>query len=86
MKVTKVTNKSALSLKVVATDGSIKPSTQSDAVTVTSAAGVSPYRPRLDSLLDVVEGENPEQGSTLVYDVETDTYVVKQLELDGGIF
>lgn len=86
MRVTKVSNKNAISLKVVATDGSIKPSTQADAVTVTTAAGVTTAQTRLDTLTDVVEGENPTEGSTLVYDVETDKYVVKQLELDGGIF
>ncbi len=84
--VTKVTNRNAINLKVVATGGSIKPSTQADAVTVTSASGVTPAQTRLDLLADVVEGESPTEGSTLVYDVETDTYVVKQLDLDGGTF
>ena len=85
-RVTKVTNRNAISLKVVATGGSIKPSTQADAVTVTSASGVSGAQTRLDSLFDVVEGANPAEGSTLVYDEDTDTYVVKQLDLDGGTF
>jgi hypothetical protein len=85
--VTKVTNRNAINLKVVATGGSIKPSTQADAVTVTSASGVTGgAATRLDALIDVVEGANPTEGSTLVYDVETDRYVVKQLELDGGTF
>jgi hypothetical protein len=84
--VTKVTNRNAINLKVVATGGSIKPSTQADAVTVTSAAGVTSAQTRLDTLTDVVEGANPTEGSTLVYDVETDKYVVKQLDLDGGTF
>jgi len=84
--VTKVTNRNAINLKVVATGGSIRPSTQADAVTVTSASGVNSVQTRLDALTDVVEGANPTEGSTLVYDVETDTYVVKQLDLDGGIF
>ncbi len=42
---------SALKIKVVATGGSIRPSTQADAVTVTSASGVVPAAAtRLDSL------------------------------------
>lgn len=86
MKVTKVSNKNAVSLKVVATNGSILPSTQANAVTVTSAAGVTTAQTRLDTLTDVVEGASPTEGSTLVYDVETDKYVVKQLDLDGGTF
>jgi hypothetical protein len=85
-RVTKVTNRNAVSLKVVATGGSIRPSTQADAVTVTSAAGVGAALTRLDTLTDVVEGVNPTEGDTLVYDEETDTYVVKQLNLDGGTF
>lgn len=80
MRVTKVSNKNAVSLKVVATNGSIQPSTQAGAVTVTTA------QTRLDTLTDVVEGASPTEGSTLVYDVETDKYVVKQLDLDGGTF
>lgn len=86
MRVTKVSNKNAVSLKVVATNGSIQPSTQAGAVTVTTAAGVTTAQTRLDTLTDVVEGASPTEGSTLVYDVETDKYVVKQLDLDGGTF
>lgn len=86
MRVTKVSNKNAVSLKVVATNGSIQPSTQAGAVTVTTAAGVTTAQTRLDTLTDVVEGASPAEGSTLVYDVETDKYVVKQLDLDGGTF
>ena len=74
---------SALKIKVVATGGSIRPSTQADAVTVTSASGVTASR--LDSLVDVVES-NPQNNSTLVYYSANDTYVVEQLNLDGGSF
>ena len=77
---------SALKIKVVATGGSIRPSTQADAVTVTSASGVVPAAAtRLDSLVDVVEG-TPTNNSTLVYYSANDTYVVQQLNLDGGSF
>jgi hypothetical protein len=74
---------SALKIKVVATGGSIRPSTQANAVTVTSASGVTASR--LDSLVDVVEG-TPTNNSTLVYYSANDTYVVEQLNLDGGSF
>ena len=81
----KTSNRTALSLKVVETSGSIKPSTQADAVTVTSAAGVTSAVTRLDSLVDVVES-TPANNSTLVYYSANDTYVVEQLNLDGGSF
>ena len=82
--VVKVNNRNALSLKVVETSGSIKTSTQADAVTVTAAA-VSGGATRLDSLVDIVES-NPQNNSTLVYYSANDTYVVEQLNLDGGSF
>ena len=48
---------------------------------------------RLDHMKDVVEGEMPPDGSTLVYDQQTDKYEVKKLDLgdidvdlDGGSF
>jgi hypothetical protein len=42
---------------------------------------------RLDSLLDVVgDNANTVAGSTLVYDPDTDRYIVKLLDLDGGSF
>jgi hypothetical protein len=82
---TLVNNRSALSIKVVSTNGSIKPSTSAQAVTVTSASGVSLASARLDALQDVIE-DSPTNGSTLVYDVTTDKYIVKQLDLDGGTF
>jgi len=84
VKVIKVNNKNALSIKVVETGGSIKPSTQADAVSVTSAAGVGTIS-RLDALIDVKES-NPTDNSTLVYYAANDTYVVEQLNLDGGSF
>ena len=40
---------------------------------------------RLDSLVDV-NASNETDNATLVYDFETDTYVVKQMDLDGGTF
>jgi hypothetical protein len=40
---------------------------------------------RLDSLNDV-NADNESNNATLVYDSTTDTYVVKQLDLDGGTF
>lgn len=40
---------------------------------------------RLDSLVDV-NASNETENATLVYDFETDTYVVKQMNLDGGTF
>jgi len=83
--VTKVNNRSAARIKVVSTNGSIKPSTSAQAVTVTSASGVSSTASRLDTLQDVIE-DYPTNGSTLVYDVTTDKYIVKQLDIDGGTF
>lgn len=80
-----VNNRSAMQLKVVATSGSLRPSAAAEAVTVTSASGISSAGARLDRLQDVVE-DNPSNGSTLVYDLATDTYIVKQLDLDGGLF
>ena len=54
--------------------------------------GASNYD-RLDHLKDVVEGMMPEDGSTLVYDQQTDKYEVKKIsienidgDLDGGNF
>ena len=41
---------------------------------------------RLDQLLDVVEPDNAPQGSVLVYQADTDKYVVQQINLDGGTF
>ena len=41
---------------------------------------------RLDTLADVLEPAIPTDGSTLVYNSNTDIYEVKQLDLDGGSF
>lgn len=42
---------------------------------------------RLDGLVDVVaDTVDTPAGSTLVYDPMTDKYVVKLLDLDGGLF
>jgi hypothetical protein len=41
---------------------------------------------RLDNLDDVVEGANPAEKSTLVYNPSTDKYEVKLLDIDGGTF
>jgi len=40
---------------------------------------------RIDTLLDV-DASGEVENSTLVYDAETDTYVVKEMDLDGGSF
>ena len=74
----------SIKIKVVSVGGSIKPSTQANAVTVTSSSGAA-LPTRLDSLIDVVEG-TPQNNSTLVYYSANDTYVVEQLNLDGGSF
>jgi hypothetical protein len=79
-KIVKTNNRNVLSLKVVESSGSIKPASIADAVVVSAAAGA-----RLDSLVDVVEG-TPTNNSTLVYYAANDTYVVEQLNLDGGSF
>ncbi|MFN5252287.1 MAG: hypothetical protein ACK5DE_14725 [Bacteroidota bacterium] len=60
--------------------------------TLKKDVGASNYD-RLDRLKDVDEGLLPQDGSTLVYDQETDKYEVKKLslddidaDLDGGSF
>lgn len=40
---------------------------------------------RLDNLVDV-DPSGEANNATLVYDAETDTYVVRQINLDGGNF
>lgn len=64
-----------------------------DAVTTLKKDGAGSNYDRLDSLKDVVEGLLPADGSTLVYDQETDKYVVQKItldnidaDLDGGSF
>lgn len=58
----------------------------SDSITLKNNALSSTNR-RLDALLDVAaDSANTPAGSTLVYDPDTDKYIVKQLDLDGGTF
>ena len=40
---------------------------------------------RIDNMRDV-DASGEVENSTLVYDAETDTYVVKEMDLDGGSF
>jgi hypothetical protein len=53
-------------------------------VTIKSTSGSTSIT-RLDSLVDV-NASNETDRATLVYDSLTDTYVVKQMDLDGGTF
>lgn len=46
----------------------------------------TPIRGRLDTLDDVVESGGVQSDMTLVYDQDTDKYVVKYLDVDGGTF
>ena len=57
-----------------------RPVTLKNDTTLSSVAST-----RLDSLNDV-NAENESNNATLVYDYITDTYIVKQLDLDGGTF
>lgn len=41
---------------------------------------------RLDQLKDVVEPVDATDGSVLVYQADTDKYVVQQINFDGGTF
>jgi hypothetical protein len=54
-------------------------------VTLKSSTGSVGGITRLDSLVDV-NAAGEQENATLVYDSETDTYVVKQIDLDGGTF
>ena len=58
--------------------------TTSRPVTLKTDTTLSPTT-RLDSLNDV-NADNESNNATLVYDSITDTYIVKQLDLDGGTF
>jgi len=58
--------------------------TTSRPVTLKNDITLSPAT-RLDSLNDV-NANNESDNATLVYDSITDTYIVKQLDLDGGTF
>ena len=64
-----------------ATAGVLDSSTPVTIKNSTSTNGIT----RLDSLVDV-NASNETDNATLVYDFETDTYVVKQMDLDGGTF
>jgi len=57
---------------------------QPKTVTVKSSAISTPVN-RLDSLIDV-NASNETDNATLVYNSNNDTYVVKQIDLDGGEF
>jgi hypothetical protein len=46
---------------------------------------VQPGATRLDQLTDVSEG-TPANNYTLVYNSSTDTYIVQEMNLDGGTF
>jgi hypothetical protein len=46
---------------------------------------VQPGIARLDQLADVSEG-TPANNYTLVYNSSTDTYIVQEMNLDGGTF
>ncbi len=41
---------------------------------------------KLDQLGDVIEPAFTEDGSTLVYQANTSTYIVKPMNIDGGSF
>jgi hypothetical protein len=66
-----------------ATAGVLDSSTPVTIKNVSSAIGNGITR--LDSLVDV-NASNETDNATLVYNFETDTYVVKQMDLDGGTF
>ena len=83
-----------LQLKKVPTKITVKGIFNStEAVATVKKDGGGTNYDRLDSLKDVVEGLLPADGSTLVYNQETDKYEVKKLDfgdvnvnLDGGSF
>lgn len=54
-------------------------------ITLKSSTGVVSGANRLDALIDV-NATSESNNATLVYQANTDTYVVKQIDLDGGIF
>jgi hypothetical protein len=62
-------------------------------VTLKNTTQISTNAGRLDQLADVLEPETPQDGSTLVYNANTDTYEVKKVNLsevegtlEGGTF
>jgi len=59
---------------------------------ITLSTSTTEYN-RLDQLLDVTEGNSPDTGMTLVYDLATDKYILQRLsasslvgDFDGGSF
>ncbi len=80
--VTKVDSPSAR-IKVRRVGESILPSTRQSVTLTTNATSALN---RLDALLDVVEGVGAVNGAAPIYDEASDTYVVKQIDLDGGSF
>jgi hypothetical protein len=66
----------------------IQPSTP---VTLRNTTQINTNAGRLDQLADVLEPATPEDGATLVYNANTDTYEVKRVtevqgDLNGGVF
>jgi len=53
--------------------------------TVADPVSVAQNNRRIDHMHDV-DASGEVENSTLVYDAETDTYVVKEIDLDGGNF
>lgn len=49
-------------------------------------SGSIPDVTKLDQLSDVIEPAFTEDGSTLVYQANTSTYIVKPMNIDGGSF
>lgn len=81
---------------VVATKKSIRVSTNTAGETIQSSTPITIQNTlnltgagssgRLDKLSDVFEPPIPTNGSTLVYNSNTDIYEVKVLDVDGGSF
>jgi hypothetical protein len=68
---------------IVANQESVLLTTKS--ITVRNNTDLSNAPRRLDQLEDVVE-VSPPNGSTLVYDSNTDFYIVKPINIDAGEF
>ena len=58
----------------------------SKSITLKNDTSLTSSTNRLDNLADVSEPGNPTDGSTLVYNSNTDIYEVRELDLDGGDF
>jgi len=80
--VTQQTNVIADTIPIVGTGLSTVTSNGSAIIVDTTGIGTI----RLDQLADVQEGLLISNNSTLVYDISTDKYVVKMLDIDGGSF